>query len=224
MFKIDKKVFDKNLLLTQTYCEMQLANTGKSVAEILRSFNPEYNGKQVFSYKDDGYKQVIWSVNPLDKENEYLCKSLFENQLQNKMNYIRDSLYGKQFKGIVLVVELNETQLDGGATAYSNGLFDIYDLPPVDTWFYSFKNKNTDILLAWIPEKYMELADEGMSVSLNSGIYWLEDWEMKNDRFIQGTSRYSQPHKNFIQRNPFIIKVIIALSFILLCIYYMLGG
>nr|WP_067059011.1 hypothetical protein [Mucilaginibacter sp. L294] len=214
MLEIDKEVFDRNLLLTQTYCEMQLANTDKSVAEILRSFNPEYDGKSVVSFSNG--KQDIWEVDPLAPG---VYDWLFDNQMANKKNLIESVDQTKRVEGSVLVIEIYNTELDGGAAAYSGGLFDPYDLPPIDTWFYSLKSKSTEKLFALIPVKFIELAEEGMAVSLNNCIYWLEDWEIKNDRFIQGTSRYSQPRKNFIQRNPFIIKLIFALSISLIYIW-----
>jgi hypothetical protein len=223
MYNIDKKVFDENLLITQTYCEMQLTNTDKPVAEILRSFNPEYNGKRLVIYRSSLKVPVEWSIDPFDKENKYLFKDLFENQLSHKIKEIKELAINKQINGAVLVVEVYNSQMDGGATAYSEGLFDLYDWPPIDTWFYYLKSKDQDVLFAWIPEKFIELIDEGIAVGLNDYIYWLDDWEIKNDRFIQETLRYTEPRKNFIQRNPFILSLIIGLGVILLYISAMAG-
>jgi light-regulated signal transduction histidine kinase (bacteriophytochrome) len=130
MYNIDKKVFDENLLITQTYCEMQLTNTDKPVAEILRSFNPEYNGKRLVIYRSSLKVPVEWSIDPFDKENKYLFKDLFENQLSHKIKEIKELAINKQINGAVLVVEVYNSQMDGGATAYSEGLFDLYDWPP----------------------------------------------------------------------------------------------
>jgi hypothetical protein len=44
-------------------------------------------------------------------------------------------------------------------------LYDDFDLPPIDTWFYLLNTAETRMLFAWIPDKYCELADYAIAVN-----------------------------------------------------------
>lgn len=172
MFKIDKKVFDKNLLLTQTYCEMQLANTEKPVAEILRSFNPEYDGKHMFSYEFERNKQVVWSADPWSNN---LYDQLFDDQMLHKENAVKSVDRGTQFKGRVLVAEVDTTITDGASETESEGFIDIYDCPPIDTWFYNTQNSTGRVFYAWIPEQFIALTQNAIDVNAIECFTWEND-------------------------------------------------
>ncbi|AMR32083.1 hypothetical protein A0256_11960 [Mucilaginibacter sp. PAMC 26640] len=71
MFIIDNEEFERNLFLTQAYREIQLANTYKSSAEILRDFNPMYNEQLIFSFikgqysnTEFNFKSAGWNIYP----------------------------------------------------------------------------------------------------------------------------------------------------------------
>jgi len=132
MLKIDKEVFERNLLLTQTYCEMQLANTDKSTAEILRSFNPEYGGKPIFSFGNASYKQYHWSettwnVDPLSGSQNALYKELFEKQLIHKLKGVENNFTEQLYQGKIFVAAIDETVIDGASECASDGLIDGND-------------------------------------------------------------------------------------------------
>jgi hypothetical protein len=172
MLKIDRKVFNENLLLTQTYCEMQLANTDKSAAEILRSFNPEYDGKQVFSYEFNTYKQVIWTRDPLYND---LYDKLFEDQMLHKRNTVILSDTNIEFKGRILLAEVDTTITDGASESVSEGFIDGNDCPPIDTWFYNTQNSTGRVFYAWIPEQFIALTQNAIDVNAIECITWEND-------------------------------------------------
>jgi hypothetical protein len=180
MLNIDKNIFDENLLLTQAYCELQLKNTYKNYASILRSFNPVYEGKELFSFEFKQYSHesgiehwfsTEWNLDPLENK---LYDDLFEKQLKNKKEIIANIDPGEgEYKGRILIAELDLTVLDGGSEAKSNGLIDSYDCPPIDNWFYKTKNENGHILLfAWIPEPFVFFANEGIEVNCVNCLNW----------------------------------------------------
>jgi hypothetical protein len=199
MFEIDKEVFDKNLLLTQTYCAMQLANTDKSVAEILRSFNPEYDGKRVISFKNG--KQDIWEVDPFAPD---IYDWLFDNQILHKKSVIESIDEPRQFKGRVLVAEIDTTITDGASETESEGFIDIYDCPPIDTWFYKTSNKTGRIFYAWIPEQFVKLTQDAIDVNMLECFTWEEDFISRKEFKVPYHYTYqtqfppAEKHKNTI--------------------------
>ena len=195
MLEIDQAVFDKNLLLTQAYCALQLKNTYKNYASILRSFNPVYNGKELFSFelgcfgetKDGAYKFLTeWHLDPLKRENDYLYDDLFEKQLNHKKETI-DPAGLLEFNGQVLIAEIDSVITDGVSEFESEGFIDYNDCPPIDTWFYIAKNEGRRVLFAWIPEPCVNLADKGIEVNVINTFNWYNegrvessDWHNEN--------------------------------------------
>jgi hypothetical protein len=179
MLKIDRKVFNENLLLTQTYCEMQLANTDKSAAEILRSFNPEYDGKPIFSFRIPSYEQypwgqTIWNVDPLSGCHFDLYKELFEKQLRYKQGKVKKNAKEQFYQGKILAAEIDKTVVDGASESESDGLIDINDCPPIDTWCYMINDEHGIVLLAWIPDKFVELIDNAINVNCIGCLSWYD--------------------------------------------------
>ena len=194
MHRIDKKIIDRNLLLTQTYCEMQLAITSKSAAEILRSFNPEYNGQPVFSFGSASYEghqwsQVTWNVDPLSSQFDPY-KELFEKQLCYKQENIEGKRNEQFYKGRILAAEVDKTVIDGASESESDGLIDIYDCPPIDTWFYLINDEHGMVLLAWIPEKFVELIDNAININCIDCLSWYGG----DDYLVERNREYLQAH------------------------------
>ena len=207
MLKINKKEFDRNLLLTQTYCEMQLANIDKPITEILRSFNPEYNGKKLFSYQ---YTQVIWSADPWSGN---LYDQLFEDQMLHKKSIIVLSDVNIEFKGRILVAEVDSSVTDGASEAESDGFIDIHDCPPIDTWFYKTQNKTGRIFYAWIPEQFVELTQNAIDVNMLECFTWEEVYvsreEAGSPQYLAHQTQCIVPKKN--KRDFFKVLTLIAL-------------
>lgn len=208
MLKIDKEEFDRNLLLTQIYCEMQLANTDKPVAEILRSFNPEYNGKKVVSFNNG--KQNIWEVDPLAPG---MYDWLFDGQMVNKKNLVESVYHIRKFNGRVLVAGVDAVIPDGASETESEGFIDANDCPPIDTWFYKTHDKNGLIFYAWIPEQFVKLTQDAHDVNLLECFTWEEDYvsrkEVGNPQYPVHPTQYIVPKKN--KRDFFKVLTLIAL-------------
>ncbi|MEO3406565.1 hypothetical protein AAFN85_21805 [Mucilaginibacter sp. CAU 1740] len=183
MLTINQDEFNLNLLITKHYCERQQQNNQLSVAEVLRSFNPEYNGKKLCDFKSvrrlefaKGSAEVVWNIDPYDEKNDFLYDELFDKQIAHKKEVTRFTDQAAEFKGRVLVAEVDNVIHDGFSEDESDGFIDYNDCPPVDTWFYMARNKHGRVLYAWIPEQYIKLVEEAISVNAFSIIIWLEDF------------------------------------------------
>jgi hypothetical protein len=169
---IDIKEFGDNLLLTQIFCESK--NPQENIASALRSFNPEYNEQPLFSYKNSGrgYWMTVWAKDPLSQENKHLYDELFEKQLAYKTSIVKLEIQDIEFKGRILLAEIDCTVVDGASEAESRGLIDINDCPPIDAWFYKLTQGDRRILFAWIPLQFVHLVDEGIAVNALDCFRW----------------------------------------------------
>jgi len=183
MKEIDKTTFHENLLLTQIFCKQQLLNCDKNAASIFRSINPIYNGKKLFEYKisDYGYEpetrycfSTEWTQDPLRNESQ-LYNELFEFQLLQKRENIKSVVFEQKFNGQILVAEIDNTVTDGASEVCSEGLVDIYDCPPIDTWFYLTHNSTGRFLFAWIPKEFVYNANKAIEVNCVDCLHWFNE-------------------------------------------------
>jgi len=185
MQETDDLTFHENLLLTQIYCGQQLLNCEKNSASIFRSINPFRNGKRVFEFKisDYGFEpgtrynfSTEWTQDPLrDESSKLFFNELFDLQLLQKRENIKGLIYDQEFKGGILIVAIDDTITDGMSEVCSEGLIDVYDCPPIDTWFYLTNNPEGRLLFAWIPKEFTYQANEAINVNCVNCIYWLKE-------------------------------------------------
>ena len=184
MLKIDPTLFLHNLNLTQEYCRSQMDKGENDNAKIFRSFNPINNGRLIFSFELQKFDLDIhpnvnhctltkWSIDPQGQGNERVVDNLFEEQMSFK-HTLTFSGKDRTYEGDILVSEIDYTVIDGASEVQSLGLIDIFDIPPVDTWFYLTKEKDTRLLFAWIPKKYEEYINEAISVNMLDIINWFK--------------------------------------------------
>ena len=170
-----RRMFD-NLLSTKHYCDLQLKQfPEKSPTTIFRTYNPVIGTANLFDFETVeiwGKKllQVKWNNEPLCKVPEFFFK-----QLEYKNNMVKWEKSHDYFKGKMIITDYDLTVVDGASEHESNGFFDGYDLPPIDTWVYLAPNKEgrTD-LYAWVPEPYISLAQKAIDVNCVDMIRWLE--------------------------------------------------
>jgi hypothetical protein len=183
MEKANKQNFEKNLLLTQIYCDRQIKNCDKNSASIFRSINPIINGKKLFEFKltDYGFEpekrfafSTEWSLDPYRDESSNWYKKLFELQLIEKQEIIKSVNYAEQFNGKILVVEIDCSMTDGVSEVSSDGLIDVFDCPPIDTWFYFDNESSPRLLYAWIPREFVYQANQAILVNSVDCIDWYE--------------------------------------------------
>jgi hypothetical protein len=179
---IDKKEFIENLKLTQNYCEDKIKDNSKNLASILRTINPVINGKQIFyseitqfDYSNIGSLSLNrWNLNERQDYTDIVL-DLFNKQLSIKRETNKTS--NTEFNGRILVSEYESSVIDGASEVQAEGLIDIYDLTPIDTWFY-IDNRN-NLLFSWIPEKYVDLINEAVLVNCIDMLKWM-DIDYKN--------------------------------------------
>jgi len=187
MLEIDKAIFDQNLLLTQAYCELQLKKAYKNASSILRSFNPVYDGKELFSFKlrsintghDGDHKfSTEWGLDPT--ENVFLYDELFEKQLKHKSEIIEEAAQS-EYRGKILFAEIGSVICDGVSEFESDGFIDYYDCPPIDTWFYITKNDDRNVLFAWIPEPFTKNVNYGIDANALAILSWYREGRSENN-------------------------------------------
>ncbi|MGY4536795.1 hypothetical protein ACVW0P_001209 [Mucilaginibacter sp. UYNi724] len=178
MLEIDQEKFDRNLLLTQIYCEDQLASSESPVAEVLRSFNPEYKGEKIFSYQYQKDKYVVWAVEPWSDD---LYDKLFDDQLRHKESIVNPTAANALYKGRILIAEIDSSVTDGASEAESDGFIDIYDCPPIDTWFYKSSNDTGRVFYAWIPERFVELTQNAIDVNALECFTWEDAFVLRKE-------------------------------------------
>ncbi|HEX8503807.1 MAG TPA: hypothetical protein VF630_00450 [Hymenobacter sp.] len=184
MEPIDKAVFLSNLRLTQIYCEQQLQHTKKNSASILRSINPVCNGKPVIEFelqtgylhKDSGFCFIAnWTVDPHQDVNGFSYSELFQKQLEIK-EAAKLTNSDAEYNGEILVAEFEDSTADGAPEVESGGLLDIWDCPPIDTWFHQLELNGRKIFFAWIPQPFVKLANNGIEVAPLDNIHWFKKW------------------------------------------------
>ena len=148
MLNINLEEFNKNLLLTQQYCQSK--RRSENVASDLRSFNPEIDGQPMFSYRfeDRIYSKcwiTVWNVDPIMGNDKYLYDELYEKQLIYKKECIKTPGNVADYKGKILIAEIDMTVVDGASEAESEGLIDNNDCPPIDNLVYIISQRSSHI-------------------------------------------------------------------------------
>jgi len=169
--------FYDNLLTTKHYCEQQLVQFPvKPDGSILRSYNPKSGNHNLFEFKElnsygKKFLSAHWTIDP--DENADLVPDLYTEQLKYKNEIVIWEKPYDYFKGRIAVVDYEAVIYDGVSEFSSDGFFDFYDLPPIDTWFYMTRNNTgrRDIY-AWIPQRFIKNTNEAMAVNLLDVIKW----------------------------------------------------
>ena len=79
-----------------------------------------------------------------------------------------------------LLVYLPDMNLsDGAAEIESEGFFDVFNVPPFDTWVTFFEDKTLELayqqqLLCYVPASAVHLAEAGIQVNPEECILWLD--------------------------------------------------
>jgi hypothetical protein len=88
-------------------------------------------------------------------------------------------------RGRILTFETNITTICGAPVAESAGFVDIYDIPPIDTWFYlknnyvhksDWKDRECTLsLFCWIPKAYEPFMQSAINVEILESYRWLDE-------------------------------------------------
>jgi hypothetical protein len=87
----------------------------------------------------------------------------------------------------------------GTAEAESQGVFDVNNIPPSDTWVWMVRNvrafayadgargeMEANYLVAWVPPDFIQLASAGIAVNPEACILWLDT---RDDEFVRSLRR-----------------------------------
>lgn len=184
MAQAKSPVFDFNLELTKAFCRQQTEGEEKTIAKVFRSYNPIVNGNPLFTFKVENYGYEImpgvtqflttnWSVDPIISSNT--IDELFNKQLNYKKRVVTDINITKSDLGKILVAEIDVTVVDGASETVSQGMIDVYDLPPIDTWVYLQPTPKGRFLYAFIPEAFISYVNEAIAVNCVDCLYWLKN-------------------------------------------------
>ena len=185
MLPIDKTQFHHNLELTKAYCHAQMAGKEADVARVFRSYNPIVNGGPLYTFKKENFDFEIelgirsctkteWLVYPITEKD--FVDSLFVEQLQSKERNRGNEKYETSLLGRIVISQIDCTLTDGASEVESQGLFDVYDMPPVDTWFYLCNSNEGRLLFAWIPTAFVERTQGAIDVNMVNCIGWFDEW------------------------------------------------
>lgn len=181
MLEIDEKIFNENLKITQAYCDLQMENALEKDALTLRTIQiltqkPSFTFKKIYQSIFDferldnlDFSTVKWNVDPLEMYPLY-----FEQQMTHKRDFLCPIKNNEVINGKILASYVYDSVTDGASEYESKGIIDTYDLPPIDTWFYSTKTKKGEVLFSWIPQHFVHLTNEGILVNCVDCFGWFE--------------------------------------------------
>jgi len=131
-------------------------------SKVLRTINPLYEGKPFYNFDNE--------VCPLDNDFNYAPILFYILGLRKeKINGTKDI----NSLGKILRFQINITLVDGAPIECSEGFVDLYDIPPIDTWFYITK----EYLYCWIPTMFIRKMQDAIDVEVLDSYAWLEDIE-----------------------------------------------
>ncbi len=179
MINIDQTQFFANLRLTQVYCQ-QLGQKGKVEWTGLRNIiNPLYKDGEWFVHMPGPLHEgpIPWNEWTKQSDPYYhdAFTELFRKQMELKQALSDKLSHDSICLGKILVIEYGLNIPDGAVEVDTEGFFDEWDLPPIDTWFYNDDSvEQGGILFAWIPEKFVALVNKAISIQFLNTLSWFE--------------------------------------------------
>lgn len=107
-----------------------------------------------------------------------LCLANFASTITQRRKILGD--FGVEYltaqevmaKGLLVFCCSQQTEHDGGAELYSQGFFDMDDLPPWDTWV-AVGDERLFLLVSWVPNDLIPLVYSGKAVCIRDDIiFW----------------------------------------------------
>lgn len=130
-------------------------------ATVLRQTNPIYHDRPFYDFTCEGSP----APPSVSFNYDYILKEALK---------ARESIEWKggefDFKGRILVFDIDITTYDGAPVASSQGFVDEADIPPIDTWFYITKKH----LYCWIPMMFIPVMQDAIDVEMFGSYKWLD--------------------------------------------------
>jgi hypothetical protein len=182
--RINKDIFNENLSKTQAYCHWRMSDKTLDNARVFRSFNPDFKGRKLFEFQHAEYGidpvscfdntiMSEWTASPFDDDT---IEQLYARQMKGKSGFAKTLSTGQSAKGDIIISKIDLTQQDGASAFQSQGFFDTYDLPPIDTWFYMTEYKTSRLIFAWVPQQYKPRVNQAILVNCTDCLGWFSQW------------------------------------------------
>ncbi|MBC9935048.1 hypothetical protein [Chitinophaga qingshengii] len=135
---------------------------------IFRKTNPVIDGAPAYHLTDDS---LHWSI---DLYQEYHISNLLEIAIKAREGVTPAILKEITQKGKILAYQTCVTIVDGASEAESDGYVDVYDLPPIDTWFFlaAAPKNQYGILYCWVPNAFVDAIDQAQAVNAIEPYEW----------------------------------------------------
>lgn len=156
-------------------------------ALILRQTNPVIYGSPLYDFQDLATDGPKWS-NDIFNQHTVDYPEMLRLAIQARPAVYASIPPDFPSQGRILTFETDITTICGGPVAESKGFVDIYDIPPIDTWFYLKNNyvhksegkdrECTLSLFCWIPKACEPLMQSAIDVEILDSYRWLDE----NDR------------------------------------------
>lgn len=158
------EIFIQQLEQVVAWTELLMKDYDGDSRNVFRKISPVMNGVEVF--KDINFF-------PLHATNEDMRTLLATAMAVRQVAPASPTT----LHGQILTLETNVSLICGSAEVESNGYIDVFDLPPIDTWFYlsSSSGHGNLILYCWVPDQFMELARKAQRVEMTDNFGWLEE-------------------------------------------------
>lgn len=165
--KLHSEEFYENLVKTIAYTERIIdgikAISPTDFAYVLRTFNPIYEGRPLYTFSSAAYGTDI-SVQQYFDYPEVLGGALLARA------EVGERIGNVAVAGKILVFEFDISTCDGAPTSSSDGFVDNMDIPPIDTWFFV----TSKFLYCWIPTMFVSKMQDAIDVEILDSYAWLE--------------------------------------------------
>ena len=162
-----------------------------------------------FDYEKNYYRSN--ELKPLSCKNYLeLPNSEFYKLIAKRSNYLKNNnieiLNEEDVTNLGKLIwsEPEDSVFDGGAEAYAQGLYDISECPPWDTWiakgqdFIEFKHLGNAII-SWLPNEHFNKFYSGKSVSIMDNMDWI--MKLNNSNYFVQTL-IGKPNNLIFEEQP----------------------
>lgn len=179
MLTINQEAFFASLEITQAYCTQQLQRPWQSEALALcTSLQPVYHNQQWYvtppglAVEAATITLAEW-LRTTDPYHPARFAEAFAQQLAYKTSAVAGVARQICYPGRILVAEYGQNIPDGALEVETEGFFDEFDLPPIDTWFYNgYSEPQGGILFAWIPAQFADLTQRAIDTQFLNVLHW----------------------------------------------------
>ena len=91
--------------------------------------------------------------------------------IELRCSHVHNVAFAEKISGRFISFCPDATMYDGLAEEFSEGFFDVSDVPPPEFWVGIYNNE----LVSFIPAEFLDRADKGIQGCLGGSLVWLGD-------------------------------------------------